>query len=82
MITDIRKKKIYENIEDRKIKMILGKAFKDFSESEVAILIQETVRLYPMTRRFDEKTFGILNDNKDNEHFLDLLKDKIKGTKK
>ena len=82
MITDIRKKKIYENIEDRKIKMILGKAFKDFSESEVAILIQEAVRLYPMTRRFDEKTFGILNDNKDNEHFLDLLKDKIKGTRK
>lgn len=81
-MTDIRKKKIYENIEDRKIKMLLGKAFKDFSESEVAILIQETVRLYPMSRRFDEKTFKILNDNKGNEHFLYLLKDKIKGTKK
>lgn len=79
MITDIRKKKIYENIEDRKIKMLMGRAFKDFSESEVAIFIQEIVRLFPMTRRFDEKTFKILNDNKDNEHFLDLLKDKIKG---
>lgn len=82
MITDKRKKKIYSHIDDLKIKQILGKAFKDFSESEVAILIQETVRLYPMTRRFDEKTFSILNDNKDNEHFLDLLKDKIKGTRK
>lgn len=81
MITDIRKKKIYKNIEDRKIKMILGRAFKNFSESEVAIFIQEAVRLYPMTRRFDCKTFKILNDNKDNKYFLDLLKDKIRGTR-
>lgn len=78
MIKDTRKKKIYENIEDRKIKMILGRAFKDFSESEVAIFIQEVVRLYPMTRRFDEKTFKILNDNCDNQHFLKLLREKIK----
>lgn len=82
MITDIRKKKIYENIEDRKIKMIMGRAFKDFSESEVATAVQDVVRLYPKTRRFDEKTFKILNDNCDNQHFRDLLKDKIKGTRK
>ena len=77
MITDIRKKKIYENIDDRKIKMILGKAFKDFSESEVAIAIQNVVRLYPATRRFDEKTFKILNDNKDNEYFRKQLSKNI-----
>lgn len=77
MITDTRKKKIYKNIEDRKIKMIMGKAFKNFSESEVAIFIQEVVRLYPMTRRFDEKTFKILNDNKDNENFRKQLSKNI-----
>lgn len=79
MITDKRKKRIYSNIEDKMIKMLLGKAFKVYDENEVATLIQEIVRLYPMTRRFDEKTFKILNDNKDNEHFLKLLREKIKG---
>ena len=78
MITDKRKKKIYANIEDKKIKMLLGKAFKVFDENTVATFIQEVVRLYPATRRFDEKTFRILSDNKDNEHFLKLLREKIK----
>ena len=78
MITDTRKKRIYKRIEDRKIKMLLGKAFKDFSESEVAIFIQEIVRLFPMTRRFDEKTFKILNDNCDNQHFRKMLLEKLK----
>lgn len=78
MITDIRKKKIYANIEDKKIKMLLGKAFKVFDENTVATIIQEVVRLYPATRRFDEKTFKILNDNCDNQHFLKLLREKIK----
>lgn len=78
MITDIRKKKIYENIEDRKIKMLMGRAFKDFSESEVATAIQDVVRLYPKTRRFDEKTFKILNDNCDNQHFRKMLIEKLK----
>ena len=78
MITDIRKKKIYKNIEDRKIKMIMGRAFKNFSESEVATAIQNVVRLYPATRRFDEKTFKILNDNCDNQHFRKMLLEKLK----
>ena len=77
MITDIRKKKIYENIEDRKIKMILGKAFKTMDENEVATAIQDIVRLFPKTRRFDEKTFHVLNCNKDNGHFLGLLRDRL-----
>lgn len=81
MITDIRKKKIYENIEDRKIKMIMGRAFKDFSESEVATFIQEVARLYPMTRRFDRHTFHILECNKDNDHFLKLLRERINSVK-
>lgn len=73
MITDIRKKRIYKRIEDRKIKILLGKAFKDIGENEVATAIQNVVRLWPMTRRFDEKTFKILNDNKDNENFRKQL---------
>lgn len=77
MITDSRKKSIYKRIEDRKIKMLLGKAFKNFSEIEVASRIQQVVRLYPMTRRFDEKTFNILSRNKDNDHFLKLLREKL-----
>lgn len=81
MIKDTRKKKIYENIEDRKIKMLMGRAFKNFSESEVAIFIQEIVRLWPMTRRFDAKTFHILNCNKDNDHFLKLLRERINSVK-
>lgn len=78
MITDIRKKKIYANIEDKKIKMLLGKAFKVFDENTVATIIQEVVRLYPATRRFDEKTFKILNDNCDNQHFRKMLLEKLK----
>ena len=78
MITDNRKKRIYKRIDDRKIKMLMGKAFKVFDENTVATIIQEVVRLYPATRRFDEKTFRILSDNKDNEHFLKLLREKIK----
>lgn len=78
MITDNRKKRIYKRIEDRKIKMLLGKAFKDMGENEVATAIQNVVRLYPKTRRFDEKTFKILNDNKDNQHFRKMLLEKLK----
>ena len=77
MITDNRKKRIYKRIEDRKIKMLLGKAFKDMGENEVATAIQNVVRLYPATRRFDEKTFKILNDNKDNEYFRKQLSKNI-----
>lgn len=78
MITDIRKKRIYKRIEDRKIKMLLGKAFKNMGENEVATAIQNVVRLYPATRRFDEKTFKILNDNCDNQHFRKMLIEKLK----
>lgn len=77
-MTDNRKKRIYKRIEDRKIKMILGKAFKDIDENEVATAIQNVVRLWPMTRRFDEKTFKILNDNCDNQHFRKMLLEKLK----
>ena len=78
MITDIRKKKIYENIDDRKIKMIMGKAFKTMDENEVATAIQDVVRMFPKTRRFDEKTFKILNDNCGNQHFRKMLLEKLK----
>ena len=77
MITDKRKKNIYSHIDDLKIKQILGKAFKRMDENEVATAIQDIVRLYPKTRRFDEKTFHILNCNKDNGHFLGLLRDRL-----
>ena len=76
-MTDNRKKRIYKRIEDRKIKMLLGKAFKTMDENEVATAIQDVVRLFPKTRRFDEKTFHILNCNKDNSHFLGLLRGRL-----
>lgn len=82
MITDIRKRRIYTQINDTKIKQILGRAFKQFKEHEVATMIQQIVHLWPMTRRFDAHTFHILNCNKDNEHFLRLLREKIKDNTK
>lgn len=78
MITDIRKKRIYKRIEDRKIKMLLGKAFKRMDENEVATAIQDIVRLFPKTRRWDEKTLKILKDNCGNQHFRKMLLEKLK----
>lgn len=72
------KKKLYSQLDDKYLKMILGKAFKKHDDYTIASTIQNIVRLWPMTRRFDEKTIKILQDNSGNQHFRKMLLDRLK----
>ena len=72
------KKKLYSQLDDRYLKMLLGKAFKKYDDYTIATTIQSIVRLFPMTRRFDDKTIKILKDNCGNQHFRKMLLDRLK----
>ena len=72
------KKKLYSQLDDKYLKMILGKAFKKHDDTFVATAIQSIVRLFPKTRRWDEKTLKILQDNCGNQHFRKMLLEKLK----
>ena len=73
-----QKKKLYSQLDDKYLKMILGKAFKKHDDYFIATAIQDIVHLWPKTRRWDEKTIKILQDNSGNQHFRKMLSDKLK----
>lgn len=73
-----QRKKIYSQLDDRYLKTILGKGLKRHDDTFVATAIQTIVRLFPKTRRWDEKTLKILKDNCGNQHFRKMLLEKLK----
>ena len=69
------KKEIYTALEDKYLKLLLGKGFKHFNAAEdFAEVIQNLLHITPMTRRFDQKTVLALKTNQKNEQFKSSLR--------
>lgn len=69
------KKEIYTALEDKYLKLLLGKGFKHFNAAEdFAEVIQGLLHVTPATRRFDQKTVAALKTNQKNEQFKSALR--------
>ena len=74
MSTRLRKE-IYSALDDKYIKLLLGKGFKIFNVPEdFAEVLQNLLHITPKTRRFDEKTVSALKNNQKNEQFKSSLR--------
>ena len=69
------KKEIYSALDDKYIKLLLGKGFKIFNVPEdFADVLQNLLHITPKTRRFDEKTVLALKNNQSNDSFKSALR--------
>ena len=76
------KKEIYTALEDKYLKLLLGKGFKSFNdENDFAEVLQRLLHITPMTRRFDEKTVSALQNNQKNDQFKSALRLAISDAK-
>ena len=74
MSTRLRKE-IYSALDDKYIKLLLGKGFKIFNVPEdFADVLQNLLHITPKTRRFDEKTVLALKNNQSNDSFKSALR--------
>lgn len=74
MSTRLRKE-IYSALEDKYLKLLLGKGFKHFNVPEdFAEVIQDLLHVTPKTRRFDQKTVLALKNNQSNDSFKSALR--------
>lgn len=81
MSTRLRKE-IYSALEDKYLKLLLGKGFKHFNVPEdFAEVIQNLLHVTPATRRFDQKTVLALKTNQKNEQFKTALRLEIADAK-
>lgn len=81
MSTRLRKE-IYSALDDKYIKLLLGKGFKAFNVPEdFAEVLQRLLHITPMTRRFDEKTVSALKNYQKNEQFKTSLRLEIAAAK-
>jgi hypothetical protein len=81
MSTRLRKE-IYSALDDKYIKLLLGKGWKTFNTGEdFAEVIQSLLHVTPMTRRFDQKTVAALKNNEKNDQFKSALRLAISDAK-
>lgn len=81
MSTRLRKE-IYAALDDKYLKLLLGKGFKTYAAAEdFAEVIQNLLHVTPATRRFDEKTLSALKCNQKNEQFKTSLRMAISDAK-
>lgn len=76
------KKEVYSALEDKYLKLLLGKGFKAFNVAEdFAEVLQRLLHISPMTRRFDQKTVAALKCNQKNDQFKTALRLEIAAAK-
>lgn len=82
MMSTRLRKEIYAALEDKYLKLLLGKGFKHFNAAEdFAEVIQRLLHVTPATRRFDQKTVSSLQNNQKNDQFKTALRLEIAAAK-